>query len=65
MTNLENGFYLTHPTTSSAANTRVVEVADNQVQVVNGTGRLWFPVQKFFDINTLVRPLTEEEADAL
>ncbi|MNE33004.1 hypothetical protein D3C80_1266440 [compost metagenome] len=65
MNNLEDGFYLTHPTASSAINTRVVEVADNQVQVVNGTGRLWFPVAAFFNINTLIRQLTEDEADAL
>lgn len=65
MNKLDDGFYLTHPSTSSAINSRVVEVADNQVQVVNGTGRLWFSVQKFFDLNTLIRPLTEDEARGL
>lgn len=62
---LNDGFYLTYPKHSSPVNSRVVEVDDGQVQVVNGTGRLWFPVAKFFDINTLIRQLTDEEADAL
>lgn len=65
MNTLQDGFYLTHPNHSSPINSRVVEVDNGQVQVVNGTGRLWFPVAKFFDLNTLIRQLTDEEANSL
>lgn len=65
MNKLEDGFYLTHPTASSPINSRVVEVDANRVQVVNGTGRQWFPVPTFFGVNTLIRQLTDEEVDAL
>lgn len=61
---LEDGYYVTHPT-SLPLHRRVVNVADGRVKLVYSRSGFWFYVSQFFKENVVERQLTEEEVTLL